>query len=354
MSDQKKEQAEETRANFGGLSLLIGIIIAFVTGVLVGAFLLADNCNSKNVTDETAEEERAPDPSHKLPPLAPEVQKELDKERECSSTSWAVSCTVKGQVGLCQRGFQTCHRDFDGKITCDECEPREPFNEICNNGWDEDCDGKTDEAECDEKSSLDTQLFYGEPKGEYPVCRLANKHGVCAEGIMYDAMDGAPRCHSTYHGSQSQLEECGDKKDNDCDGKIDEADCLPLGKIVTIGQKDEGVCKVSLCDRRGFYLENCKSVVQPHEEVCGDDLDNNCDGKTDDSGCLRIEDTDRYCDTGLPGICKTGQWQLVDGKKKCVGPDPVPEICGDSMDDDCDGKTDETGCFEVPKPSTYF
>ena len=51
------------------------------------------------------------------------------------------------------------------------------------------------------------------------------------------------------------------------------------------------------------------------------------------------------CTTGQAGACNPGTKQCVAGEIKCM---PLHvrslEICGNNLDDDCDGQVDEKGC----------
>lgn len=50
------------------------------------------------------------------------------------------------------------------------------------------------------------------------------------------------------------------------------------------------------------------------------------------------------CSTGLPGICAAGTSTCQNGTLVCVqNQQPVSEICGNGLDDDCDGQVDD-GC----------
>jgi hypothetical protein len=95
---------------------------------------------------------------------------------------------------------------------------------------------------------------------------------------------------------------CGDQRDNDCDSKIDE-DPDPAGK-----------------------------------DTCGDGKDNDCDGETDE-GHDQDMDGNQWCgDTTTPGGSAMGDCN-DDDDTVYYG---APEIC-DALDNDCDGKTDESG-----------
>ena len=61
-----------------------------------------------------------------------------------------------------------------------------------------------------------------------------------------------------------------------------------------------------------------------------------CDGPDPDGGTV-------VCDTDRPGICAEGRVRCVGGTETCVAlSEPSSEICGDLLDNDCNGQTDET------------
>lgn len=106
-------------------------------------------------------------------------------------------------------------------------------------------------------------------------------------------------------------------------------------------------------DDDGFFAEggdcglaDCDDVavgINPDaQEVCGDGTDNNCDGQIDAPGCeipaCTDNDGDGYglnCDLGLD----------CDDSDPAVNPGTT-EICGDGIDNNCDGQINE-GCLGV-------
>ena len=86
-------------------------------------------------------------------------------------------------------------------------------------------------------------------------------------------------------------------------------------------------------------LSNCSGAV-PEQEMC-DNLDNNCDGKTDN---LDANQFNTQCtNPNQFGTCVGKFIACQDGKPICDAPSAMPEKC-DGIDNNCDGKTDEGLC----------
>jgi hypothetical protein len=112
----------------------------------------------------------------------------------------------------------------------------------------------------------------------------------------------------------------------------------------------------------GGGCEGSTLVCKPVErgcsatEVCGDGLDNDCDGTVDDS-CGCEPGTVQSCFLGPPGsrnvgACRDGT-QRCDSSGEfgswgpCTGISPSPETC-DGLDNDCNGCADEHECCTLP------
>lgn len=102
-----------------------------------------------------------------------------------------------------------------------------------------------------------------------------------------------------------------------------------------------GVCRAGLetCLPDGSGYGSCVGEVKPSAEVC-DGRDNDCDGAVDEGN----PGAGASCNTGLLGICATGTTACVGGSLICQqNQQPRAEICGNGLDDDCDGTVDD-GC----------
>ncbi len=144
-------------------------------------------------------------------------------------------------------------------------------------------------------------------------------------------------------------EVCGDNVDNDCDGLIDS------GCDLTCTDADgDGYFAESECPRAVDCNDSSAAVHPGVAERCWDGVDNNCNGQIDEENCL-FNGTDR---DGDGYYADTGDNALVD----CDDDDPdinpgAREYCGDDLDNDCDGQVDEncpllpdtgqTACYNI-------
>jgi len=229
-------------------------------------------------------------------------------------------------LGVC-RGLQARCAAAMGWV-CDFPGSYEPVETRCD-GLDNDCDGETDEG----------FFWKGVPLGA--PCEVP---GVCGTGQVVCRADGAgAACSTAPDGPDSRASpEACNGLDDDCDGETDED--YPVGRPCESGS---GICRapgVWRCSRDGWSVF-CDAVPgNPVPEVCGNGLDDDCDGETDEGFPVG-----EVCQEG-EGACRVvGRWACSPNGSGVVCSarpgEPGREVCGNRIDDDCDGETDEADCL---------
>jgi hypothetical protein len=246
-------------------------------------------------------------------------------------------------VGECVGGTTACKADKTG-ITCPTEAAAKP--EACDNK-DNDCDGK--------KDATDPTLQLDLCENQVGVCAGARHAAAeCVNGAWGACVAGDYLAGNPAY--QANPETACDELDNDCSGQSDE-DFTIVDGAVTKHKGDScggGACPnaVYICNSAKNGLV-CSSAVGA--EVCGDGVDNDCDGLTDEEGAQNC--TNYYKDVDGDGYGLTSVVKCLcspDAANKltalaggdCDDTEPLVnpaghELCN-GLDDDCDGKTDAT------------
>ncbi len=310
----------------------------------------------------------------------------------------ATGCTAPGTcVGVCHEGTETCtagtYGSCVGLVT--------PGPEVCD-GLDNDCDGLTDE---DAGGNPLTQPCYTGPVNTDGVGICTAGTRTCSGGswstCVGEVVPQTETCDGLDNNCNTQIDEnlgqttCGlgtcqhtvdncvngspqtcdplegagvetcDGLDNDCDGVVDglqrscytpASGCTETGGVYTC----QGTCAPGLdvCSSgSGGTWTGCQFDVGPSPEIC-DNLDNDCDGLTDeDVGGGPLTDTcyspgsgpNTGCTYDASSLSWTCLGECSSGTRTCaVGVwggcagevTPTVETCN-TLDDDCDGETDE-------------
>ena len=151
------------------------------------------------------------------------------------------------------------------------------------------------------------------------------------DGFSIDDGDCDDRNTVTY---PNATEIC-DYKDNDCDGRVDDE----VRNIYCIDSDGDGYGDPDTarnnCSQPDGFINNCDdcndddSDIYPGAiEICGDGIDQDCDGKDKVCGQEPVSDKDGDGYTTDQGDCNDNNKAIHPG---------VNEICGDGIDQDCDG-----------------
>jgi hypothetical protein len=222
-----------------------------------------------------------------------------------------------------------------------------PAIETCD-GLDNDCDGAADEL-------LVRSCYEGAPATVDPVTGLP--HGTCKTGVQACSAGAWSVCTGQVLPAPEDcgLDGLGNGVDEDCDGTADDGcGCTPDGYSLPCydgpaGTSGVGECRSGVRTCTAGSWTSCAGQAVPVAEICANGLDDDCDGAIDDVDvCGCAEGTSLLCYEGPTGtadvgtchaglrICAGGSWG------SCVGQAvPVPEICANGLDDDCDGTIDD-------------
>lgn len=219
-----------------------------------------------------------PDSFYSLSVVADDKGNGTGEYNECNEVNNTKIINFKGSyTAFCKAGIGECMRfapyacNENNEIGC-TATPGEPVEEICGDGFDNNCDGSIDE-DCG---------CGGKPKQEcyHASSDLISENSECKKGKMF-CVGG--ESWGECSGDILPVVELCNGKDDDCDGEIDE-DFTELGSECEMGL---GICKQSghyVCDLTGNMI--CDAIpLDPQIEICNDTLDNNCNGLTDEKPC---------------------------------------------------------------------
>ncbi len=259
--------------------------------------------------------------------------------------------------GVCTWGMQRCTGDgeFGMWSVCEGHGTPQPV--VCGRGMDFRCNGITDEG-CECRPG-DTRSCYTGPMGTAGV-------GACRAGMQAcAATDGGSAWGMCTGEVRPEADRC-DGMDRDCDGNPNSTCACTRGMTRSCYEGPMGTAGVGACRAgmqtcasdptgMGVAWSRCEGQTVPGRDLC-DGLDRDCDGNPN-TACTCTLGASRPCYTGPAGTSGVGVCRP--GTQTCVGATGgmgtmwgacanevrpgAMEICGNTLDDNCNGMVNE-GC----------
>jgi hypothetical protein len=297
--------------------------------------------------------------------------------QHCAGGTWG-DC-----LGEVKPAAESCNGVPEGRPPADaDCDGKPDLNvtgrcglcgeakEVCGNGLDDDCDGVIDDGcdcqadcLCDGAPDCTCRPRIGQPCYDGPAGTAGR--GICKSGTHDCLLNGGSWQWTACAGEvlPQKAETCGNGLDDDCNGLPDDG-CAPSVECAEWetaacytgypGTRNVGICRDGTRRCAGGAWESaCAGEALPQPaEICGDGLDNNCNGKIDE-GCTCDGKIEQECWPGPEdsifggtSICRKGRMVCLNGESwgACASfVIPTIEVCGDALDNDCDGAVDD-GC----------
>lgn len=229
--------------------------------------------------------------------------------------------------------------DDDGEVDAEDCDPLDPLinsqsGEICGDNTDNNCNDAIDEED-----GAGCVLYYIDKDEDLFGSDLIDPKCLCApDDVTFYTATQAGDCDDTEEFAYTGKEEVCDDVDNDCNLMVD--DGLVMACVGDEHTGDEPFWGQGACGKGSSVCAagawgSCLALVTPAPEICGDLLDNDCNGVADDAGaCVSAECQGDECDFSVGGGDGGGEFNPPTPEDD---PDDCAFNCGSNVAEDEDG-----------------
>lgn len=183
-------------------------------------------------------------------------------------------------------------------------------------------------------------------------CLDLDGDGYLPVECVFEVDRGGGDCDDNVETTYPDAPELCNFADDDCDFDTDEGfvfQGVALGEACDDADADKCANGTVECSGDGLAAV-CFETVNV-SEICGNDIDDDCDGTKDETTGLTWEGKPfgETCDSaGDDDLCQFGRVGCEANLPACVNDQATPEFCGNNRDDDCDGTNDEQPCLGIP------
>ncbi len=271
------------------------------------------------------------------------------KDNDCDGTVDNNIASLTCGNGVCAVTVEGC---LEGQVPECAANPGAAVAETCN-GKDDDCDGVIDNA-----GTPGCQPYLLDTDQDGFAAKTTDYKCLCSPSAPYTALGDGDCDDNDLEVNSDAAEKCNGKDDN-CDGQTDEpgtADCVPHYVDADLDGYGDAALTNCQCVPSDAYpvldgtdCDDTKLGVNPGADETCNTLDDNCDGNTDDEnsvGCVKY-----YLDDDVDGFGVTSE---TDFHCICSGQPKIGKYTAQSIGDCCDKDARVRPGYSTPVKTISF